>query len=129
MLANIASGFLVIACAGFATFQIAILFGAPLAQYSDGGKSSGKLSPMIRLISALRALFYLATSGHYLAQLGVFAPLLDDSGNAIVNWVFTLPLAIAAIFYNLTDSDKERRLFGATSITMVIASLLVALQR
>lgn len=129
MLANIASGFLVISCSGIAAFQIAIIFGAPLAQHSDGGKSSGKLSPQIRLISALRALFYLATSGHYLAQLGVFAPLLDDSGNSIANWVFTIPLAIAAIFYNLTESDGERRLFGASSITMAIAALLVALQR
>lgn len=127
MLTNIASGFLVFATLGTALFQLAIVLGAPLAEYCYGGKSTGKLILSLRLLSVLGTLFYFASAGHYLAQLGVFSPLLDASGNQIVNWLFTIALTIAAVFSNLTKSDKERRLWGSTTITMAIAALLVAL--
>jgi hypothetical protein len=69
----------------------------------------------------------LAIAGHYLAQLGVLPQLLEPDLNQLVNWgivVFNVP---AAILNNITRSEKEKRLWGGTTIANLVASMIVAL--
>lgn len=126
MLDTFASGFLVFAYVATALFQIALVFGAPLGEYAFGGQRPGKLPVGFRAASAVSALILLAIAGHYLAQLGIFSPLLDTTGNAVVNWVLAGFAALSALANNLTRSEKEKRLWGGTTIAMLLAAVIVA---
>ena len=127
MLDQFAAGFLVFSFVALALFQLAIVLGAPLGEYAYGGQGVGKLPIQYRIASVLSFLIALAIAGHYLAQLGLLPMLLDENLNQIVNWglvVFNIP---AAILNNITRSQKEKRLWGGTTIANLLASVIVAL--
>jgi hypothetical protein len=127
MLETFASGFLVFANLATALFQIALVLGAPLGEYAFGGQRPGKLPVGFRVASAISAAVLTAIAGHYLAQLGIFSPLLDEAGNAVVNWVIVGFAALSALANNVTRSQKEKRLWGGTTIAMLLAAVIVAL--
>ena len=126
MLDAFAAGFLVFAYVATALFQIAIVLGAPLGEYAYGGQSAGVLKLPFRIASVFSALVMLAIAGHYLAQLGIFTPLLDEPGNSIANWGFAVFAGLSAIANNVTRSQKEKRLWGGTTIAMLLAAVIVA---
>ena len=126
MLDAFAAGFLVFAYVATALFQIAIVLGAPLGEYAYGGQNPGILKLPFRIASVFSALVMFAIAGHYLAQLGVFTPLLDSAGNSIANWGFAVFAGLSAIANNITRSQKEKRLWGGTTIAMLLAAVIVA---
>ena len=126
MLDAFAAGFLVFAYVATALFQIAIVLGAPLGEYSYGGQNPGILKLPFRIASVFSALVMFAVAGHYLAQLGVFTPLLDPAGNSIANWGFAVFAGLSAIANNITRSQKEKRLWGGTTIAILLAAVIVA---
>lgn len=126
MLDVFASSFLVFAYTATAFFQLAIVLGAPLGEYAYGGQNEGKLPTRFRVTSVVSMLLMLALAGHYLAQTGVVQPLLDETGNSIVNWVLVGFAALAALMNNITRSQKEKRLWGGTTIAMLLAAVIVA---
>ena len=127
MLETFAAGFLVFAFVALALFQIAIVLGAPLGEYAYGGQHRGKLPTGFRIASVASALFAFAVAGHYLAQLGVLSMLLPSNMNGIVNWTLVGFTGLSAIANNITRSAKEKRLWGSTTIAMLIAAIVVAL--
>ena len=126
MLDYFASGFLVFAYFATALFQLAIVFGAPLGEYAYGGQVAGKLPVGYRIGSLFSFGLMLALAGHYLAQTGIVQPLLDASGNQIVNWVLVGFAALAALMNNITKSEKEKRLWGGTTVAMLLSAVIVA---
>lgn len=127
MLADFAAWFLVASTVATALFQVAIVLGAPLGEYSYGGTNPGVLSARFRVASVFSALLMLGISGHYLAQIGVFSPILAEPGNSIVNWFLVGLFALAAILNNITKSEKEKRVFGSVTLAMLLASVIVAI--
>jgi hypothetical protein len=127
MLATISSIFLVATTLIVSLFQIALAFGAPWGEYAYGGARVGKLPTGFRINSVIAAVVMVAISGHYLAQLGVFTPLLASAGNSAVNWVIVGFTGLSAIANNITRSKKERAVWAIPTILMFIAALLVAL--
>jgi len=127
MLATISAGFLVATTFIVCLFQIALASGAPWGAYAYGGARVGKLPVGFRINSVVAAVVMLAISGHYLAQLGVFTPLLDSAGNSVVNWVLVAFTGLSAIANNMTRSKKERAVWAIPTILMFIAALVVAL--
>jgi glutaminase len=127
VLATISSGFLVGATLIVAIFQIALALGAPWGEYAYGGTKIGKLPTGFRINSVVAALVMLGIAGHYLAQLGVFEPILDPAGNSVVNWVLVVFFALSALANNATRSKKERMVWGIPTILMFLAALAVAL--
>ena len=125
MLDAFASGFLVFATFATALFQLALVLGAPMGEYAFGGQSP-KLPPQYRFSSAVSFLVMLAISGHYVAQLGWLAPLLEPDLNAIINWVLVGFFTLSAVVNNLTKSEKEKRLWGGVTIAMLLCSIIVA---
>jgi hypothetical protein len=125
MLDAFASGFLVFATLATALFHLGLIFGAPMGEYAFGGQSP-RLPLQYRIASAISFFVMLALAGHYLAQLGVFAPVLDPQGNSIVNWFLVGFFGLAALLNNITKSEKEKRLWGSTTIAMLLAAFLVA---
>ena len=127
MLATISSGFLVATTLIVALFQIALALGAPWGAYAYGGARTGKLPVGFRINSLVAAVVMVAISGHYLAQLGVFEPVLDPAGNSVVNWVLVGFTGLAALANNATRSKLERAVWGVPTILMFMAALFVAL--
>ena len=127
MLESFASGFLVFAYLATALFQLALVLGAPMGEYAFGGQHVGKLPLGYRIGSAVSFLMMLALAGHYLAQLGVFTPILPEPQNSWVNWVLVGFAALAALMNNITRSQKEKRLWGGTTLAMLLAAVIVAL--
>jgi hypothetical protein len=128
MLVTISSVFLVAMTLVVSVFQIALAFGAPLGEYAYGGARVGKLPLGFRINSVVAVFVMLAISGHYLAQLGVFEPILDPAGNSVLNWVLVGFTGLSALANNATRSKKERMVWGIPTILMFLASLAVALQ-
>jgi hypothetical protein len=127
MLDAFASGFLVFAFTATALFQLALVFGAPMGEYAYGGQMPGKLPIPYRVSSAISFLLMLAIAGHYLAQLGVVPKLLSPELNQWANWGLIGFAALAAVMNNITRSVKERRLWGSTTIAMLIAAIVVGI--
>jgi hypothetical protein len=127
MLATISAGFLVATTLIVCLFQIALASGAPWGAYAYGGARVGKLPVGFRVNSVVAAIVMLAISGHYMAQLGVFTPLLDSAGNSVVNWVLVAFTGLSAIANTITRSKKERAVWAVPTILMFIAALIVAL--
>ncbi|BDP99996.1 hypothetical protein [Aquiluna sp. KACHI24] len=127
MIESFASGFLVFAYFATALFQLAIALGAPLGEYAYGGQREGKLPTPYRVASGISFLVMIAISGHYLAQTGILTPLLSAQQNAIVNWVLVGFASLAALMNNITKSQKEKRLWGSTTLAMLLSAVLVAL--
>jgi hypothetical protein len=127
MLSDFASWFLVIATISVALFQLAIVLGAPVGDYAYGGQMTGVLPVRYRVASVFSMLVFLAVAGHYLAQLGFFEPVLPPDLNAISNWGFVAFFVVAAIMNNITKSQQEKRVFGSTTIAMVLAAVMVAI--
>jgi hypothetical protein len=128
MLLTISSVFLVATTLLVAVFQIALALGAPWGEYAYGGARVGKLPLGFRINSVVAVFVMVAISGHYLAQLGVFEPILDPAGNSVVNWVLVGFTGLSALANNATRSKKERMVWGIPTILMFLASLAVALQ-
>lgn len=126
MLDAFASGFLVFATFATALFQLALVLGAPMGEYAFGGQDP-KLPPQYRFSSAVSFAVMLAICGHYVAQLGLLAPLLEPDLNAIVNWVLVGFFGLSALLNNLTKSEKEKRLWGGVTIAMLLSSIIVAI--
>ena len=127
MLSDFASGFLVFSTLAVALFQLAIVLGAPVGDYAYGGQHPGKLPTKFRVASVFSMVVMLAVAGHYLAQIGLFTPVLDASGNAFANWGFVAFFALSALMNNITKSEKEKRVFGSITIAMLLSAILVAI--
>lgn len=127
MLDSFSSGFLVFAYFATALFHLAIVLGAPLGEYSYGGQQEGKLPLGFRVARVPSFFLMAAIAGHYLAQTGILTPLLPPEQNAWANWGLVGFASLAALMNNITRSAKEKRLWGGTTIAMLLAALIVAL--
>lgn len=127
MLEAVAGGFLVFFFVALALFQLAIVLGAPLGEYAYGGQRAGVLPPGFRVASFFSMALASAIAGHYLAQLGVFTPLLEPAVNQIVNWALVGFAALSALANNITRSQKEKRLWGGPTVAALIAAVVIAL--
>ena len=112
---------------GVAVFQIALVAGAPLGEYTMGGQHPGKLPGQFRVTAAVSAIIMVAQSGHYLAQAGILNPALSPGQNAIVNWFWFGFAVLGLIVNSISRSKKERNLWVPVLLVSAICTLLVAL--
>lgn len=108
-------------------FQLALVLGAPMGEYTLGGQTQGKLSVKLRLVSAISLLLNLAIAGHYLAQTGLLTPLLPADLNQIANWSLVAFTALGLLLNSISRSKKERKLWVPVLVLAVICSVIVAL--
>lgn len=112
---------------GVAIFQIALVAGAPLGEYTIGGQHPGKLPGQFRVTAAVSAIIMVAQSGHYLAQAGILNPALSPGQNAIVNWFWFGFAVLGLIVNSISKSKKERNTWVPVLLVSAICTLLVAL--
>ncbi|MDH6536948.1 hypothetical protein [Aurantimicrobium minutum] len=112
---------------GVAIFQIALVAGAPLGEYTMGGQHPGKLPGQFRVTAAVSAIIMVAQSGHYLAQAGILNPALSPGQNAIVNWFWFGFAVLGLIVNSISRSKKERNTWVPVLLVSAVCTLLVAL--
>ena len=126
MLDAFSSSFLVLACLAAALFHFAIALGAPLAEYVQGESPNGELRFSRRSLSLGLFFVFMAIVGHYLAQLGLFMPILDVAGNAVVNWVLVASATAQALIANTAKNLKQKKLWSGPTVAMLLAAVIVA---
>jgi len=126
MLDAFSSSFLVLAYLAAALFHLAIGLGAPLAEYVQGESPNGELRFSRRALSLGLFFVFIAIVGHYLAQLGLFTPILDAAGNAVVNWVLVAIATAQALIANASKNIKQKRLWAGPTVAMLLAAVIAA---
>ena len=126
MLDAFSSSFLVFAYLAAALFHLAIALGAPLAAYVHGENPNGKLRFSRRALGFGLSLAFIAIVGHYLAQLGLFTPILEAAGNAVVNWVLVGIATVQAFIANTAKNLKQKKLWSGPTVAMLLAAVIVA---
>jgi hypothetical protein len=108
-------------------FQLALVLGAPLGEYTLGGQHKGKLPKRLRFVSAVSLLINLSISGHYLAQTGLISPILSDSLNGIVNWALVGFTLLGLAMNSISKSKLERKMWVPVLLLSSICAVIVAL--
>ena len=107
-------------------FQLALALGAPLGEFTLGGKYPGKLPPKIRVA----ALFQILVMGLFvtivLTRAGLILPSLADASRVAI-WFVAGFFVLGSIANLSSPSQKEKRLWGPVNILMLILSVLIAL--
>ena len=117
----------VISLVAVGLFQIGLALGAPMGEYAFGGQNPGRLPLPYRIASGLSVLVYLGIAGHYLAQIGVFEPLLAPNLNVIANWALVGFNALGLIMNSISRSSKERKMWVPVLLLMTVCSVVIAL--
>jgi hypothetical protein len=108
-------------------FQLALVLGAPMGEYTLGGQTQGKLSIKLRIVSAISLLLNLAIAGHYLAQTGTFQTLLPSDLNQIANWGLVVFTAIGLVMNSISRSKKERKMWVPVLLLSLTCAVIVAI--
>jgi hypothetical protein len=107
-------------------FQLALVLGAPMGEYTLGGQTQGKLSIKLRLVSAISLLLNLAIAGHYLAQTGIIQTLLPSDLNKIANWSLVVFTAAGLVMNLISRSKKERKIWVPVLLLSLTCAVIVA---
>jgi hypothetical protein len=118
---------LIVILALVAMFQLALVLGAPMGEYVSGGQNPGKLTPRLRVASAISILIYVAIAGHLLAQIGLVPKLFDGQFNALGNWGMVGILGASLAANAMSKSKKERQLWVPVLLLAVVLAFIVAL--
>lgn len=110
-----------------AIFQLALVLGAPLGEYTMGGQQKGRLSMKLRIVAGLSMLLNLAIAGHYLAQTGTLQTLLPAQANQIANWGLVAFNGLGLFLNSISRSKKERQMWVPVLILAFICAVVVAL--
>lgn len=116
----------IILAAFVAIFQLALAIGAPLGEFTMGGKYPGKLPPCMRIAALVQIVILLFFTAIVVSKAGLaLASLTGMAGIAI--W-FVLAFFVFGSFLNLSSqSKKERLLMGPLNLIALVSVLMVAL--
>jgi hypothetical protein len=106
---------------------VALVAGAPWGEYAFGGQRRGALPIQLRVSSAVSALIMLAQAAHFLAQAGVFTPLLDATWNDIINWLWLAFALVGLVMNSISRSKKERNLWVPVLAVSTVCTFIVAM--
>lgn len=108
-------------------FQLALVLGAPMGEYTMGGQNVGRLPNKHRVGAAISMLVNLAIAGHYLAQTGTIETLLPSNLNQIANWSLVAFTAIGLLMNSISRSKKERQMWVPVLLLSLACAVFVAL--
>ena len=105
-----------------AVFQIALALGAPWGEMTLGGRYPGRLPTPIRWIAVTQALILTLLAWIVLEAAGKVEGPFES-------WMVGLPVGISlisAVLNHITKSKKEKKVWGPSTILLVITSSWVA---
>ncbi|MGH1413307.1 MAG: hypothetical protein ACRBB0_07420 [Pelagimonas sp.] len=101
-------------CVAIIFFQIALIAGAPLGEFTQGGQVKGALPARGRLIAAISIPILLFCGAAIVSVAGF--PGLDWPRRT--GWIALVVMTISAILNWITPSKKERAVWGPIMLVM-----------
>lgn len=101
-------------------FQIALICGAPLGRYTQGGQNEGQLPRRNRVFAGLSAILLCAMGCAVLSAAGVWPNWPVWTG-----WICLAVQAVSAILNWITPSRVERLVWGPVTLIMLVLVCLV----
>jgi hypothetical protein len=107
-------------------FQLALALGAPLGEYTLGGRFPGTLPPKIRVAALAQILVMVLFAFIVLVRVGlIFGELYTISRVAI--W-FVVGFFVLGSLANLsTPSKRERLVWGPVNVLLLMVTIVIAL--
>lgn len=107
-------------------FQIILALGAPLGEYTLGGKFPGKLPPKIRLAALVQIVFLILFAAIVAARAEVALAAYHNISRVGI-W-FVVGFFVLGSVVNLSSpSVKEKRVMGPANVIALICTLVVAI--
>ena len=118
--------------AGVATFQVALVVGAPWGAYTQGGETDGALDASGRVVAAMSCAIVLLMAAAILARVRE-GPLKNAPGRLVtaLAWFTTIYSALSVLLNLATRSSSERAVFAPTAILLfvLVVTTMVGSQR
>ncbi len=109
-------------------FQFILALGVPWGDFAMGGKFSGKLPPIMRIISILQILVLLFAVIAVLATVGfIFQEYQYIAKRAI--WFVVVFHFVSLALNIITPSKKERMLWSPICVLLFACSVIIALNK
>jgi hypothetical protein len=126
MIATISACIFMVLVVAVVAFQVALALGAPLGEFTLGGKYPGRLPANMRIVPVISGVLLSGFIVVVLARAGLAFSELAASSRLMV-W-FVVAYSGAGVLANyFTPSKRERRLWLPVVLLMLIASTIVAL--
>ncbi|MFW5785495.1 MAG: hypothetical protein ACOCW1_04845 [Chitinispirillaceae bacterium] len=110
-----------------AIFQIVLAFGAPLGEFTLGGKYPGKLPVKLRIAAVLQILILLIFTIIVISKSGIAFDFLYSTAEIGIWVVFAF--FIVGSFLNLSSpSKKEKNVMGPLNVIASICAFMVAVK-
>jgi hypothetical protein len=109
-----------------AIFQILLLLGFPLAEYSWGGKYKGVLPPRLRIMSLFSAILLCFMGIIFLIHTKVLSSG-DDIPTNIMVWIITIFLGLNTLGNLASKSNKEKIVMTPLAGIAFVSSLFVSI--
>ena len=108
-------------CLLTAAFHAALVFGAPWGEYTQGGRMSGSLDAIGRILAAISFVLLCVMACSILARAGE-GPFrrLPARAITVLSWFAAVYLLIAVILNLITRSPGERNLWAPVSIVLFL---------
>ncbi|MFM9165255.1 MAG: hypothetical protein ACKOQO_00325 [Candidatus Limnocylindrus sp.] len=111
-----------------AIFQVAVILGAPLGEFTQGGRARGSLPTSGRIVAMVSLVLLMLMAGTILAMVGV-GPLKEVDSPLIDGlWLGTCAYATLGVILNaVSRSPKERKVFLPVALAILCCVAVVAL--
>ena len=112
--------------AGVATFQVALVVGAPWGAHTQGGETDGALDASGRVVAAMSCAIVLLMAAAILARVRE-GPLKNAPGRLVtaLAWFTTIYSALSVLLNLATRSSSERAVFAPTVILLFVLVVTV----
>ena len=107
-------------------FQFALVFGAPLGEYSMGGRFKGRYPLKMRVVAVINALILASVCVIVLIRAEFIMPHMYSFSKTAI-WFVVGFSALSVVLNATTKSVWERRIWLPVTIGMLICSLILAI--
>jgi len=107
-------------------FQFALIFGAPLGEYTMGGKFLGKLPIRMRIAALFQIFILLLFVSVVIAKAGVALEQYHSVGKIGI-WFVVAFFVLGSIVNLSSPSRKEQLVMGPANIIALIITLIIAI--
>lgn len=110
---------------GVIIFQILLIYGLPLGEYTMGGKFPGKIPDKIKYLVFMQILL-LASYGYVIAEFTDLLPFETKIFGNIGIWFVFAFFVLGTLLNWITPSRKERIIWGpVNTVILIILSLII----
>ncbi len=109
-----------------AVFQLALIFGAPLGEYTLGGRYPGKLPTNLRLAAVVQIAILIFFAVIVMARSGLAFSEYDNLGRIGI-WFVVAFFVLGTVMNLSSPSKKEKVVMGPLNVMALASTAIIAL--